>query len=55
MKVSLQDRGPVYVFVKEKYLYWLEAVSMCKGMPKGVLAIAKLEKLIQVSSPPKTI
>jgi archaellum biogenesis ATPase FlaH len=53
MKVSLQDRGPVYVFVKEKYFYWLEAVSMCKGMPKGVLAIAKLEKLIQVSSHPK--
>jgi hypothetical protein len=50
MKVSLQDRGPVDVFVKEKYLYWLEAVSICKGMPKGVLAIAKLEKLIQVTS-----
>lgn len=50
MKVSLQDRGPVDVFVREKYLYWLEAVSLCKGMPKGVLAIAKLEKLIQVTS-----
>jgi hypothetical protein len=48
-KVDLQDGGTVDVFVRKKYLYWLEALSLCKGMPKGVLAMARLEKLIQVT------
>jgi hypothetical protein len=49
MKACVQDGGPVDVFMRSKYLYWVEAVSLCKGMSKGVLAIAKLEKVIQVT------
>jgi hypothetical protein len=46
--VDLQDRGMINMFIKEKYLYWLEALSLCKSMSEGVLSIAKLEAIIQV-------
>lgn len=49
-KVDLQDRGAVDLFMREKYLYWLEALSLSKAMSKGVLAMVKLEKLVQVIS-----
>jgi hypothetical protein len=39
----------VDVFIRKKFLYWLEALSLCRGMPKGVLTMTKLEVLIQVS------
>ncbi|OQV03579.1 WD domain-containing protein [Cladophialophora immunda] len=45
--VDLQDGGSVDFFVKEKYLYWLEALSLCKSMSKGVLSMVKLEALAQ--------
>jgi len=48
-RVDLQDGGIVDVFVREKFLYWLEALSLCRSVPKGVLGMAKLEALIQVS------
>ena len=48
-RAELQDGGIVDVFVREKFLYWLEALSLCRSVPKGVLGIAKLEALIQVS------
>ncbi|OAP64881.1 hypothetical protein AYL99_00853 [Fonsecaea erecta] len=35
------------MFVREKFLYWLEALSLSKAMSKGVLAMTTLEKLIQ--------
>ncbi|KAI9777861.1 MAG: hypothetical protein M1839_008538 [Geoglossum umbratile] len=44
---GLQDGGAVYVFLKKHYLYWLEALSLCKGMSEGVVSMAKLEALIQ--------
>ena len=47
-KVDLQDRGVVDVFVRKKYLYWLEALSLCRSMSEGVVSMAKLEALIQV-------
>jgi hypothetical protein len=46
--VDLQDWGVVHEFLREKYLYWLEALSLCKTMSKGVVSIAKLEALVQV-------
>ncbi|KAI9767962.1 MAG: hypothetical protein M1840_005274 [Geoglossum simile] len=45
-RVDLQDGGTVYEFIRKKYLYWLEALSLCKGMSQGVVSIAKLEALI---------
>ncbi|WPJ64533.1 hypothetical protein SMAC4_13811 [Sordaria macrospora] len=42
----LQDNGVVYTFLKTKYLYWLEALSLLQAMPAGVVAIRKLEGLL---------
>jgi hypothetical protein len=53
---TLRDGGAVHRFLKEKYLYWLEALSLCKRVSKGVLCMAKLEALIiQVVLQPKCI
>jgi hypothetical protein len=35
-------------FVENKYLYWLEALSLCKSMAKGVMSITRLWLLVQV-------
>jgi hypothetical protein len=45
---NLQDRGVVDRFLREKYLYWLEALSLCKSMSKGVVSIRKLQMSVQV-------
>jgi archaellum biogenesis ATPase FlaH len=46
--VDLQDGGIVHNFIRKKYLYWLEALSLCRSMSKGLVSITKLEALIQV-------
>jgi hypothetical protein len=46
---DLQDGGAVDRFLETKYLCWLEALSLCKSMSQGVLAMAKLETLVQVA------
>jgi hypothetical protein len=46
--VERQPTVVVEVFIREKFLYWLEALSLCKSMPKGVAAMTKLEALVQV-------
>jgi len=51
-KVDLQDRGIVDVFVRKKYLYWLEALSLCRSISEGVLSMVKLGGLLQVSFKP---
>lgn len=43
---SLQDEGAVHDFLKQKYLCWLEALSIIKDMPRGVESIAKLQTLV---------
>jgi hypothetical protein len=48
---DLQAGGTVEVFIKEKYLYWLEALSLCKSMSEGVVSVGKLEALLQVTIP----
>jgi hypothetical protein len=45
----LRDGGVVDLFLQKKFLYWLEALSLCKSMPKGVVAVGKLWSLMQVS------
>ena len=46
---DLQDGGAVDKFLRQKYLYWLESLSLRKSISEGVLSIAKLESLLQVS------
>ncbi|KAF2802307.1 WD40 repeat-like protein [Mytilinidion resinicola] len=46
-RINLQDEGIVDRFIRDKYLYWLEALSLCKSIPEGVVSIAKLGALVQ--------
>ncbi|KAF2878163.1 NACHT domain-containing protein [Massariosphaeria phaeospora] len=43
----VQATGIVSEFVKKKYLYWLEGLSLCKGIAKGVVSMARLCSLNQ--------
>jgi hypothetical protein len=45
---DLRDGGAVDYFVRKKYLYWLEALSLCRSMSDGVVSMAKLETLMEV-------
>jgi hypothetical protein len=45
---GLRVTGPVDEFMKTKYLYWLEGLSLCKRLGKGVVSMAKLGSLAQV-------
>ncbi|KAH6661851.1 NWD1 like protein, partial [Halenospora varia] len=47
---DLQDGGSVEKFLRRSFLYWLEALSLCRSMPEGVVSIAKLESLLQAIS-----
>jgi hypothetical protein len=44
----LGDGGVVDRFLREKYLYWLECLSLCKSMSKGVVSMRELQMLVQV-------
>lgn len=43
---DLQDSRAIHTFLSEKYLYWLEALSLLKSMSKAVLAIENLQKVL---------
>jgi hypothetical protein len=45
----LQVAEVLNVFLKKKYLYWLEGLSLCKSVGKGVVSMTKLWLLVQVS------
>ncbi|KAK4656868.1 HNWD NOD-like receptor pc15 [Podospora pseudocomata] len=42
-----QDSGIVDDFLRQHYLHWLEALSLCKSMPQGILSLARLESILQ--------
>ena len=46
---DIQDGGAVDKFLRQKYLYWLEALSLLRSVSEGVLSMDKLEGLLQVS------
>jgi len=46
--VDLQDGGSVDTSFRQKYLYWLESMILCKNMSKGVALVERLEGLIHV-------
>jgi hypothetical protein len=48
---SLQAEDAVYEFLRKKYLYWLEALSLCRGVGNGVVSMTKLWSLAQVRRP----
>jgi hypothetical protein len=45
---DLKVAGTVNEFIKKKYLYWLEGLSLCRNMGKGVISMKKLCSLAQV-------
>jgi hypothetical protein len=45
---DFQNESDINKFMREKYLYWLEALSLCRSMSKGVVSMTKLEALLQV-------
>ncbi len=45
---ELEDGSELANFLRQKYLYWLEALSLFGKMPSGMLSMAKLEGLLQV-------
>jgi hypothetical protein len=44
----LQDINNVSEFLRRKYLYWLEGLSLCKSMGEGAVSMARLHSLVQV-------
>jgi hypothetical protein len=44
----LQDGSIVDSFLRKRFLYWLEALSLCRSMSKGVISIWKLRAMVQV-------
>ncbi len=45
---ELQDGTALDGFLRKKYLYWLEALSLLRSMSNGMLSLAKLEILVKV-------
>jgi hypothetical protein len=43
---TLQKGSAVDVLLRTKYLYWLEALSLCKSISKGIVSMEKLEALV---------
>jgi hypothetical protein len=43
-----QVLGAVDKFLREKYLYWLEGLSLCKSVGKGVVSVERLWSMVQV-------
>ena len=50
LNVSLQDGGQVHIFLQEKFLYWLEALSLLGRISDGVSALHKLSRLVRTNS-----
>lgn len=46
---DLHEGGAVDDFLRQNYLYWIEALSLLKSLSEGIAAIAKLDSLFQVS------
>jgi hypothetical protein len=46
--IDLKDGDVLDKFLREQYLFWLEALSLFKSMSEGVVSMARLEALIHV-------
>ncbi|KAK0710684.1 WD40-repeat-containing domain protein [Lasiosphaeris hirsuta] len=45
-----KDGGVIDEFLRKHYLYWLEALSLCRSMPQGVFLMTRLESILQQST-----
>ncbi|KAL2126257.1 hypothetical protein VTI74DRAFT_1305 [Chaetomium olivicolor] len=46
-KIDLQDGGSIDIFLREKYLHWLEALSLQRSVSKGVASMLALQGLFE--------
>ena len=46
---DLKDGGSVDKFLRQNYLYWLEALSLIRSLSSSIVIIRKLENWLQVS------
>jgi hypothetical protein len=51
-KTGLCDNGEVHPFLQHPFLHWVEALSLAGRLSEGVLAIMKLETLLEVNNFP---
>ena len=47
---TLSDNGPVHNLLTRHFLHWLEALSLLKEIPAGIVALLALESLVSHSS-----
>ena len=47
--LDLKDSGSVYNFLRQYFLYWLEALSLMRSLSNGIAMTTKLEVWLQVS------
>ncbi|KAJ5152812.1 beta transducin-like protein HET-D2Y [Penicillium canariense] len=45
---ELHDDGGVHLFLRQRYLHWLEALSLLREFSAGITAMVKLESLLQI-------
>jgi hypothetical protein len=45
---SLQENKAVHVFLEKYFIYWLEAIGLCRSTSAGILSMNKLTELVQV-------
>lgn len=52
-ELGLGDNGTIHIFLKEHFLYWLEALSLMRSLSSGIVMMKKLENRLKVifSSP----
>ncbi|KFY11687.1 hypothetical protein V491_07098 [Pseudogymnoascus sp. VKM F-3775] len=48
---ALQDGGSVDKFLRQNYLYWLEALSLIRSLPSAIVMINNLENILKVKFP----
>jgi len=53
--INSKVKDAIEDFIKKKYLYWLEALSLYRSMSEGVLAMVKLYALVQVTTKAATL
>jgi NACHT domain len=46
--IDLIDSGSVHQFFRTSYMFWLEALSLIKSLPDGIVMMIKLENWIKV-------
>ncbi|KAH8645897.1 beta transducin-like protein HET-D2Y [Tricladium varicosporioides] len=49
---DLKDSGPVNKFLRQSYLYWLEALSLIRGLSNGIAMIENLENILKDNKNP---